>query len=71
MKTDNDISVKRGKASFSSLNRIKRVLLWLAGIIGATLALMLWMFIRPIARGLGWVISLIISLLTIYWILTL
>ena len=37
MKTNNNISNRRGRASISSLNRIKRVLLWLVGIIGAIL----------------------------------
>lgn len=31
MKTNNNISNRRGRASISSLNRIKRVLLWLVG----------------------------------------
>ena len=71
MKTNNNISVRRGKASFSSLNRIKRVLLWLVGIVGAIIGLTLWIFLRPIFRGIGWVISLITSLLIIFWLLTL
>ena len=71
MKTNNNISVRRGKASFSSLNRIKRVLLWLMGIVGAIIGLTLWTFLRPIFRGIGWVISLITSLLIIFWLLTL
>ena len=71
MKTNNNISNRRGRASISSLNRIKRVLLWLAGFIGAILGLVLWGFIRPIFRGVGWVISLISALMIIYWLLTL
>lgn len=42
MKTNNNISNRRGRASISSLNRIKRVLLWAVGIIGAILGLVLW-----------------------------
>ncbi len=71
MKTDNNISDRRGKASISSLNRIKRVLLWLVGIIGAILGLVLWVFLRPIFRGVGWVISLATALMIIFWLLTL
>lgn len=41
------------------------------GIIGAILGLVLWVFIRPIFRGVGWVISLISALMIIYWLLTL
>lgn len=70
MKTNNNISNRRGRASISSLNRIKRVLLWLVGAIGAILGLVLWVFLRPIFRGVGWIISLITSLLILYWLLT-
>lgn len=70
MKTNNNISNRRGRASISSLNRIKRVFLWLVGIIGAILGLVLWVFLRPIFRGVGWIISLITSLLILYWLLT-
>ncbi|WP_280120643.1 hypothetical protein [Sangeribacter muris] len=71
MKTNNNISNRRGRASISSLNRIKKVLLWLVGFIGAILGLVLWGFIRPIFRGVGWVISLVSALMIIYWLLTL
>ena len=70
MKTNNNISIRRGRASISSLNRIKKVLLWLVGIIGAILGLVLWMFLRPIFRGVGWVISLASALMIILWLLT-
>ncbi len=49
----------------------KKVLLWLVGFIGAILGLVLWGFIRPIFRGVGWVISLVSALMIIYWLLTL
>ena len=71
MKTNNNISNRRGRASISSLNRIKKVLLWLVGFIGAILGLVLWGFIRPIFRGVGWVISLVSAIMIIYWLLTL
>lgn len=70
MKTKENIN-RRGKASISSLNRIKRVARVLILIIASTIGLVLWMFIRPIFRGVGWVISIISALLIIYWILTL
>lgn len=70
MKTNNNISNRRGRAPISSLNRIKKVLLWLVGIIGAILGLVLWVFLRPIFRGVGWVISLVSTLMIIYWLLT-
>ena len=71
MKTNNNISNRRGRASISSLNRIKRVILWLVGIIGAILGLVLWVFLRLIFRGVGWVISLATALMIIFWLLTL
>ena len=70
MKTNNNISNRRGRASISSLNRIKKALLWVVGIIGAILGLVLWAFLRPIFRGVGWVISLISVLMIIFWLLT-
>lgn len=71
MKTNNNISNRRGRASISSLNRIKRVILWLVGIISAILGLVLRVFLRPIFRGVGWVISLATALMIIFWLLTL
>lgn len=71
MKTNNNISIRRGKASISSLNRIKRVLLWVVGIIGAILGLVLWAFLRPIFRGVGWIVSALTAIAIIYWLLTL
>ena len=70
MKTNSHI---KGQSEAQSLrfNQIKRVLLWLVGIIGAILGLVLWVFLRPIFRGVGWVISLISALMIIYWLLTL
>ena len=71
MKTNNNISVRRGKASISSLNRIKRVAKWIAILIGSIIGLVLWAFIRPIFRGVGWVISIVTALMIIYWLITL
>ena len=71
MKTNNNISVRRGKASISSLNRIKKVAKWIAVLIGSIIGLVLWAFIRPIFRGVGWVISIVTALLIIFWLLTL
>ena len=71
MKTNNNISVRRGKASISSLNRIKRVAKWIAILIGSIIGLVLWAFIKPIFRGVGWVISIVTALMIIYWLITL
>ena len=71
MKTNNNISVRRGKASISSLNHIKKVAKWIAVLIGSIIGLVLWAFIRPIFRGVGWVISIVTVLMIIFWLLTL
>lgn len=71
MKTNNNISIRRGRASISSLNRIKRVLLWAVGIIGTILGLVLWAFLRPIFRGVGWIVSALTAIAIIYLLLTL
>ncbi len=71
MKTNNNISDRRGKASISSLNRIKGVARVVAIIITSILGFVLLEFIRQIFRGVGWVISIITALLIIFWIYTL
>ncbi|WP_289193138.1 hypothetical protein, partial [Bacteroides acidifaciens] len=41
----------------------------LIGIILATLiGLLMWAIVKPIFRGVGWVISIITTLMIIYWI---
>lgn len=70
MKKDSHIN-SQGKASSLRFNQIKRAILWLTGIIGAIIGLTLWAFLRPIFRGIGWVISIISALVIIYWITTL
>lgn len=62
----------RGEAHQSSYHyRInKGVARAVAIIIGILTAIVMWVFIRPIFRGVGWVISIITTLLIIFWILT-
>ena len=67
MKTNYNISNFRGRASISSLNRIKRFVLWVVAIVGV---IIYWVLIRQIFRGVGWIISILTAILTIYWILT-
>ena len=70
MKTNSHIN-SQGKASSLRFNQIKKVAKVVAIIIGAIIGLTLWAFLRPIFRGIGWVISIISALVIIYWILTL
>lgn len=70
MKTNNNISNSRGKTSTSGFNQIKKVVKVLVIFIGSTIGLVLWVFIRPIFRGVGWVISLLTAFMVIFWLLT-
>lgn len=52
----------------TALKKIAKVI----GFILATLiGLLMWAIVKPIFRGVGWVISIITTLMIIYWILTL
>ena len=70
MKTNNNISYSRGRTSTSGFNQIKKVVKVLVILIGSIIGLVLWVFLRPIFRGVGWVISLVSALLIIFWLLT-
>ncbi len=70
MKTNNNISYSRGRTSTSGFNQIKKVVKVLVILIGSIIGLVLWVFIRPIFRGVGWVISLVSTLVIIFWLLT-
>lgn len=71
MKTNNGAYQKRGKASGSGLNSIKRFALWLLAVVGTIVGLTLLAVIRPLWRGIGWVLSLISALAFILWLSTL
>ncbi|GFI06273.1 hypothetical protein IMSAGC006_01016 [Muribaculaceae bacterium] len=70
MKTNNNISNSRGKTSTSGFNQIKKVVKVLVILIGSTIGLVLWVFIRPIFRGVGWLISILTIIAIIYWLMT-
>ena len=52
----------------TALRRIAKVV---AIFIGAVVGLVLMVILKPIFRGIGWVISLVSALMIIYWLLTL
>lgn len=68
MKTNNNISYSRGRTSTSGFNQIKKVVKVLVILIGSIIGLVLWIFIRPIFRGVGWGISLVSALMIIFWL---
>ena len=39
--------------------------------IGAVVGIILWAILRPIFRGVGWIISILSAIGIIYWIMTL
>lgn len=70
MKTEDNIRIRRGKASISSLN-LKKAIKVVVIIIGAILGMVFWVLVRPIMKGASWVISLITAILLLTWLLTL
>ena len=40
-------------------------------IIGTLTAIVVWVVVRPVIRGIGWIISIISALLIIFWLFTL
>ena len=70
MKTNSHIK-GQNEAQSLRFNQIKRVAKVVAIIIGAIIGTLVWAFLRPIFRGVGWVISIISALAIIYWIMTL
>lgn len=40
-------------------------------IIGLIVALIMWVVVRPILRGVGWLISILTMIAIIYWLMTL
>lgn len=55
----------------SHQNRIIKGIAKVVGvIIGIIVAVVMWVVIRPIFRGVGWLISILTAIAIIYWILT-
>lgn len=52
----------------TALKKAARLIGIIAGLI---VGVLLWAILKPIFRGVGWVISLISALMIIYWLLTL
>ncbi len=42
-----------------------------AVIIGAVIGIALWAVVKPILRGIGWLISILTAAGAIYWLMTL
>ena len=50
---------------------IKVVANVVGAIIGLVVAVVMWVVVRPILRGVGWLISILTVISIIYWVLTL
>lgn len=50
---------------------LKKIAKVIGIILATTIGLLMWAIVKPIFRGVGWVISIITTLMIIYWILTL
>ena len=63
----------RGEAHQTSHQyRIIKMLAKVVGcIIGLIVALIMWVVVRPILRGVGWLISILTMIAIIYWLMTL
>ena len=69
--TLNDRHIKKSSftpsPALTALKKITRVV----GIVLATIiGLLLWAIVKPIFRGVGWVISIVSALMIIYWLIT-
>ena len=51
--------------------RISKAVKAVAVIIGAVIGIALWAVVRPILRGIGWLISILTAAGAIYWLMTL
>ncbi len=70
--TLNDRHIKNSSFTPSPAQTALKKIAKVIGIILATLiGLLMWAIVKPIFRGVGWVISIITTLMIIYWILTL
>ena len=63
----------RGEAHQTSYHYriIKGLAKVVAIIIGTLTAIVVWVVVRPVIRGIGWIISIISALLIIFWLFTL
>lgn len=50
---------------------LKKVAKVIAVILGAIVGLMVWAVVKPIFRGVGWLISILTMTAIIYWLMTL
>ena len=67
--TLNDRHIK--KSSFTpspAQTALKKVAMVVVTVLGAVVGLIMWAILRPIFRGVGWVISIVTAALIIVWL---
>ena len=66
--SDKSITSFTPSPALTALKKIPRVV----GIVLATIVgLLLWAIVKPIFRGVGWLISIVTALMIIFWLITL
>lgn len=70
--TLNDRHIKNSSFTPSPAHTaLKKVAKVIGIILGAIVGLLIWAIVKPIFRGVGWIISILTALGIIYWITTL
>ncbi len=70
--TLNDRHIKNSSFTPSPAHTaLKKVAKVVGIILGAIVGLLIWAIVKPIFRGVGWIISILTALGIIYWIMTL
>ena len=70
--TLNDRHIKNSSFTSSpAQTALKKVAKVVVIILGAVVGLMIWAFVKPILRGVGWLISILTMIAIIYWLMTL
>lgn len=52
------------------IKAVAKVVKAIAIIIGTLVAIVVWVFVRPVVRGIGWLISIATATLIIFWLIT-
>ena len=69
--TQNDRHIRNSSFTPSpALTALKKITRVMMVILGAIVGVVLWAILKPIIRGVGWVLSILTTLMIIYWIIT-
>ena len=69
--TQNDRHIKNSSFTPSpAQTALKKVAKVVVVILGAIVGLMIWAVVKPIFRGVGWLISILTMIAIIYWLIT-